>query len=226
METTMNIMAVGVVIAFAIVMIGAIWLIGEALCIWGEWRRIRKAVARKHARRMKAMRDRARSTRKIVDHLSLGRTLVYERGGWGVSHVIRTILCDVVDDHLGDSINPHVGVKSADVTETDMLVSRFADYVAREIDTFKKGIELRDARISKWGIASVRVGVAEMMSLSYASNSWLLRDFAKIWAKEHKDERQKDLLSTEQIKRWRKFSAQERRTINLLCNVSKLNFFR
>lgn len=226
METTMNIMAVGLVIAIALTIIGAGWLIGESLCIWGEWRRIRKAVARKHAQRMKAMRDRVRSTRKMVDHLSLGRTLVYERDGWGVANVIRTILCDVVDDNLGDSAYPHVGVKSADVKETDMLVSRFADYVAKEIDTFKEGIKLRNARTARWGKASVRSGVAEMMSLSYTRNSWLLRDFAKIWAKEHKDERQKDLLSSEQVKRWRKFSAQERRTINLLCDESKLNFFR
>lgn len=226
METTMNIMAVGLVVAIALTIIGAIWLIGESLCIWGEWRRIRKVVARKHAQRMKAMRDLVRSTRKMVDHLSLGRTLVYERGGWGAANVIRTILSDVVDDNLGDSVNPHAGVKSADVLETDMLVSRFADYVAREIDTFKEGIKLRNTRTARWGKASVRSGVAEMMSLSYTRNSWLLRGFAKIWAKEHKDERQKDLLSSEQIKRWRKFSAQERRTINLLCDESKLNFFR
>lgn len=225
METTMNIMAVGIVMAFAIVMIGMAWLIGESLCIWGTRRRICKAFARRHARRMKAMRDRVRSTRKMVDHLSEGRTLVYERGGWGAANVIRTILCDVVDDHLGDSDNPHAGVKSADVIETDMLVSRFADYVAREIDTFKKGINLRNARVSKWGKASVKIGVAEMMSLSYTSGSWLLRDFAKIWAKEHKDDRQKDLLSPEQVKRWRKFSAREMMRINLLCEKSKINFF-
>jgi hypothetical protein len=226
METTMNIMAVGLVVAVALTIVGAVWLIGESLCIWGEWRRIRKVVARKHARQMKAVRDRVRSARKMVDHLSEGRTLVYERGGQGVANVIRMVLSDVVDDNLGDSVNPHIGVKSADVMETDMLVSRFADYMAREIDTFSEGIKLRNARRARWGKASVRSGVSEMMSLSYARNSWLLRDFAKIWAKEHKDERQKDLLSTEQIKRWCKFSAQERRTINLLCNESKLNFFR
>lgn len=221
----MNIMAVGLVVAIALTIIGAVWLVGESLCIWGEWRRIRKVVARKHARRMKAMRNRMRSMRKKVDHLSEGRTLVYEQGGWGAAHVIRTILCDVVDDNLGDSVNPHTGVKSADVIKTDMLVSRFADYVAREIDTFKKGIELRNARISKWGKASVKIGVAEMMSLSYTGGSWLLRDFAKIWAKEHKDDRQKDLLSPEQIKRWRKFSAREMMRINLLCEKSKIDFF-
>lgn len=221
----MNIMAVGLVVAIALTIIGAVWLIGESLCIWGEWRRIRKVVARKHARRMKAMRDRARSMRKMVDHLSEGRTLVYERDGWGAADVIRTILCDVVDDHLGDSTNPHIGVKSADVIETDMLISRFADYVAREIDTFKKGIKLRNARVSKWGKASEKIGVAEMMSLSYTSGSWLLRDFAKIWAKEHKDDRQKDLLSPEQVKRWHKFSAREMMRINLLCEKSKINFF-
>lgn len=221
----MNIMAVGLVVAIALTIIGAGWLIGESLRIWGEWRRIRKAVARKHARRMKAMRDRVKSTRKMVDHLSLGRTLAYERGGWGVANVIRTVLCDIVDDNLGDSVYPHVGVKSADVKETDILVSQFADHIANEIDTFKEGIKLRNARISKWGKASVRIGVAEMMSLSYRRDSRLLREFAKIWAKEHKDDRQKDLLSPEQVKRWRKFSAREMMRINLLCEKSKINFF-
>lgn len=221
----MNIMAVGLGASITLLVVGAIWLIGESLHIWGEWRRIRKAVARKHARRMKAMRDRVKSTRKMVDHLSLGRTLAYERGGWGVANVIRTVLCDIVDDQLGSSAYPHIGVKSADVTETDMLVSRFADYVAREIDTFKEGIKLRNDRKSKWGKASVRIGVAEMMSLSYRRDSRLLREFAKIWAKEHKDDMQKDLLSPEQVKRWRKFSAREMMRINLLCEKSKINFF-
>lgn len=225
METTMNIMAAGIVAGVALTIVGAIWIIGESLRIWGQWRRIRKAVARKHVRRMKAVRDRVKSTRKMVDHLSLGRTLVYERGGWGVANVIRTILCDIVDDNLGDSVNPHAGVKSADIIETDMLVSRFADYVAREIDTFKEGIKLRNARVSKWGKASVKIGVAEMMSLSYTRGSWLLRDFAKIWAKEHKDDRRKDLLSPEQIKRLREFSARDVMRINLLCEKSKINFF-
>jgi hypothetical protein len=225
METTMNIMAVGLVVAIALTIVGAFWMIGNALCIWGEWRRIRRVVARKHARQMKAVRDRARSAYEMVDHLSMGRTLDYERGGRGVADVIRTILSDVVGDNLGESVSPYAGVKSADVLETDMLVSRFADYVMREIDTFKEGIKLRNARISKWGKASVKIGVAEMMSLSYTRGSWLLRDFAKIWAKEHKDDRQKDLLSPEQIKRWREFSTREQMRINLMCERSKIDFF-
>ena len=58
----------------------------------------------------------------------------------------------------------------------------------------------------------MKCGVNVMMSL--ARGQGLLATFARIWAKEHKDERQKDVLTPGQVKEWKGFGRRLQIAIN------------
>ena len=137
---------------------------------------------------------------EYVTHVERGHALDHQKNGDGVANLIREVLFDVVQEELGDSLKPRGGASRADVMELDSAIDEFAESVAGEIRMFVFGIKERNAFRVKWG-RRVKCGVNVMMALAHGKG--LLASFARIWAKEHKDERQKDVLTPEQIRKWK-----------------------
>ena len=149
------------------------------------------------------------------EHVAEGRRLDHLRDGTGVTNLIEEILFNVIEEELGNAERPHGGTSRADVIETDEAVSEFATLVAQDICAFADNVAKRNARDAKWGTAGVRTGVSRLFAAA-ASNrrSVLLRAFARIWAKEHKDARIDDVLSDEQQREWKSLPPRARRAIN------------
>lgn len=150
---------------------------------------------------------------EYVKHVSKGYELDHRKDGSGVANLIQAILFDTVQDTIGDSRSPMGGANYSDVVETDQIIWDYANSVANEIGAFTYGIKLRNTTEAKWGLPRVRVGVSRMIAIGGGANS-LLGKFARIWAKMHRDQRQKDLLTNEQIKQWRSLPA----AVKTACN--------
>lgn len=149
---------------------------------------------------------------KYVAHVEKGHDLDHRKDGEGVANLIREILFDTVQGEIGDSLKPRGSASRADVMETDVAVGKFAESVAGEIRTFVLGIKERNAVRVKWG-KHVKCGVNVMMAM--ARGKGLLASFARIWAKEHKDERQKDVLTPGQIREWKSLDRKVQPAVNV-----------
>lgn len=150
---------------------------------------------------------------KYVKHVSEGFDLDHKKDGSGVANLIRSILFDTVQDTIGDFLSPMGGADYSDVIETNRLINDYAQSVADEISAFTYGIKMRDATEAKWGLPRVRVGISRMIAIGGGINS-LIGKFARIWTKMHRDQRQKDVLTKEQIQQWRTLPA----IIKVACN--------
>jgi len=151
------------------------------------------------------------------EHVQRGYALDHRRNGEGVANLIREVVFDAVQDELGDSSRPRGGASRADVLEFDEVVNTFADRVAQDIDVLIQGLPLRNNTEAKWGKPNVRNGVSRLFATSRKDGrcaSTLLDAFARIWAKAHKDERFRDVLTPAQQAEWRKLSPHARRAVN------------
>ena len=155
-------------------------------------------------------------------HVGRGYELAHRKDGEGVANLIREVLFDIVQEEIGDSLKPGGGASRADVMETDAAVNKFAESVASEIRTFVLGIRERNAVRVKWG-RHVKCGVNVMMAL--ARGKGLLASFARIWAKEHKDERQKNVLTPGQIREWKDLGRKVQLAVNAAVDHG-LDFWR
>lgn len=171
---------------------------------------------------LKATLEKSSATHaEYAAHEQHGRELAHDANGEGVANLIREILSTAVQEEIGDQWRPVGGASRADVMETDAAIDEFAESVASEIRTFVLGIRERNAVRVKWG-RRVKCGVNVMMSL--ARGKGLLASFARIWAKEHKDERQKDVLTPGQIKEWKGFGRRLQIAINAAVGA-RLDFW-
>lgn len=152
---------------------------------------------------------------EYVKHVSKGHELDHQKDGSGVANLIRSILFDVVQDEIGDRQSPRGGADYSDVVETDTLIWNYSQSVADEISSFIYGIKFRNMTGPKWGVPRVRVGISRMIAIGGGINS-LLGQFARIWAKLHRDQRQKDVLTHEQIKQWRAMPSE----VKAACNIA------
>lgn len=158
---------------------------------------------------------------EYVDHVQRSRELAHDTNGEGVANLIREILSTAVQEEIGDRWRPAGGASRADVIEVDDLVNDYAASVAEEIRVFVHGIHQRNATGVKWG-KYVKCGVNVMMAMAHGRG--LLAEFAKIWSKEHKDQRQKDVLTPGQIKEWKDFGRKLQTAINVAVE-SGLDFW-
>jgi len=151
------------------------------------------------------------------EYVQRGYALDHRRSGEGVANLIRSIVFDVVQDEIGDASKPRGGASRADILEFDDFVNKFADRVAQDINVLVQGMPLRNSTDTKWGKPNVRNGVSRLFAASRKDGrctSVLLDAFARIWAKAHKDERFRDVLTPEQQSEWRKLSPRMRRIVN------------
>ena len=151
------------------------------------------------------------------EHVQRGYALDHRRDGEGVADLIRSVVFDAVQEELGDSSKPRGGASRADVLEFDEVVNSFADRVAQDINILAQGLPLRNSTEAKWGKPNVRNGVSRLFAMSRKDGrctSVMLDAFARIWAKAHKDERFRDVLTPAQQAEWRKLSPQAKRAIN------------
>ena len=125
---------------------------------------------------------------------------------------------------LGLIGNPNPRVSDADIIETRRALEVFACQIENNIHNFVHGMCEKDATCTRWGVPNVKTGVSYMMSICRGTG--LLADFARIWAKEHKDTRQKDVLAPAQIAQWRKYDKNVRKAINLAVGFSNMVFWK
>lgn len=152
---------------------------------------------------------------EYVKRVSEDYELNRKEDGSGVARLIQNVLFHTVQDTIGDRLSPMGGANYSDIAETDILIRDYAKSVASEISAFTYGIKLRNTTEPKWGCPNVRTGVSRMIAIGGGANS-LIGRFARIWAKMHKDHRQKDLLTVEQIKLWRSLPT----TMKTACNIA------
>lgn len=151
------------------------------------------------------------------EHVQRGYALDHRRNGEGVADLIRSVVFDAVQEEIGDSSRPRGGASRADVLEFDEAVNQFADRVAQDIGILIQGMPLRNSTEAKWGKPNVRNGVSRLFAMSRKDGrctSVMLDAFARIWAKAHKDERFRDVLTPAQQAEWRKLSPQAKRAVN------------
>lgn len=150
--------------------------------------------------------------KEMINHLREGRELDHTPRGVGL--LFAQLAIDAVQDTIGDASRPMGGAVRADILEIDHYIWTRCEEISDELTVFIDGIKDRNATCTKWGIRGVRCGVSSMMSSAYNAHSKLLLQFAKIWSKEHKDDAQKRLLTSDQIEKWKSLSKRDRESIN------------
>lgn len=152
------------------------------------------------------------SLRKTINHLQESREL--DRTPKGVGYLFAELAFDAVQDTIGDAKCPMGGATRADILEINEYIWQRCAEIEGELTAFIDGIKTRNDTCVKWGVRGVRCGVGHMMAIAYNVHSKLLLQFARIWSKEHKDDTQKRLLTSVQIKKWKSLSKIDRESIN------------
>lgn len=152
------------------------------------------------------------SLKEMINHLQEGREL--DHTPEGVGHLFAQLAIDAVQDTIGDAKRPMGGATRADILEIDQYIWQRCGEIKDELTAFIDGIKTRNDTCVQWGVRGVRCGVSRMMANAYYMHSKLLLQFARIWSKEHKDDTQKRLLTSDQIKKWKSLSKRDRESIN------------
>lgn len=156
---------------------------------------------------------------EFVKMQDTGYELAHRKDGSGIASLIREVMFDVVQDTLGDRENPALGVKRADIIETDEAIWDWSERVADDVKRFCEGIAERNSTAARWGVPNCKCGVKTMMGMSAGRIDSPLGCFARIWRKEHPDTRMKDVLDTDRQKRWSKLD----KTVKAAVNVAVQN---